>query len=94
MQRAREQRGAVGLLDDAAEIHDGDRFTDMLHNAEVVRNKQHRQSEFALQAPQEMEDLRLDRDVERSRRFIGNQHIGLARQRMAIITRWHIPPES
>ena len=44
---------------------------------------------------QQLEDLRLDRDVERGRRLVGDQQ---RRDRttsaIAIITRWRMPPEN
>ena len=39
-------------------------------------------------------DLRLDRDVERGRRLVGDDEAGLCRSAMAIATRWRMPPES
>ena len=37
-------------------------------------------------------DLRLDRDVQRGRRLVGDEQLRLARSAMAIITRWRMPP--
>ena len=44
---------------------------------------------LVLQREQEVEDLRLDRDVERGRRLVGDQELRAGRRcAMAIITRW------
>ena len=43
---------------------------------------------------QQVEDLRLDRDVERGRRLVGDQQRGSQARAMAIITRWRMPPDS
>ena len=50
-------------------------------DAEVVRDEQDRHAELALQLREQLEDLRLDRDVERGGRLVGDQQLGLARQR-------------
>ena len=43
----------------------------------------------------QIEDLRLDGDVERGRRLVGDQQAaGSQASAMAIITRWRMPPES
>ena len=51
------------------------------HDAKVVRDQQHGHAELALQRLQELEDLRLDGDVERGGRLVGDQQIGLVGQR-------------
>ena len=43
---------------------------------------------------QQLEDLRLDRDVERGRRLVGDQQAGSHAIAIAIITRCRMPPES
>ena len=40
------------------------------------------------------EDLRLDRDVERGRRLVRDQQVGLHESAIAIIARWRMPPEN
>ena len=40
-----------------------------------------RQAELALEVAQQVEDLRLDRDVERRDRLVGDQQLGLERER-------------
>ena len=45
--------------------------------------------------PIRLEDLRLDRHVERGRRLVGDQQTsGLHASAIAIITRWRMPPEN
>ena len=60
-------------LDDAAEIHHGDAVADMLDHGEVVRDEQVGQAELALQVDQQVDDLRLDRDVERRDRLVARR---------------------
>jgi hypothetical protein len=51
-------------------------------------------SSFVAQLVHQREDLRLDRDVERRGRLVGDQHRGPQDSAMAIITRWRMPPDS
>ena len=66
----REQLGLVGDLDDAAEIHHRDAMADMLDHGEIVRDEQIGEAVLALQVDQQVDDLRLDRDVERGDRLV------------------------
>jgi hypothetical protein len=76
-----EQIALLGPLDDAARIHDDDLVGDVGDDAEVVGDQDHRRVEVLLQPPDQLDDLRLDRDVERGRRLVGDQHVGIARKR-------------
>ena len=81
MQRPHEQGALVGIFDDAAEIHDGDTVADVLDHRQIVRDEQIGQAELALQIHQQIEDLRLDRDVERGNRLVADDELGLQRER-------------
>ncbi len=62
-------------------------------DAEVVGDEQQRQVERRLHLAQQVEDLRLDRDVERRRRLVGDDERRLGTPApCAIITRWRMPP--
>ncbi len=50
-------------------------------HAEVVRDQQHRHSQLALETVEQLENLRLDRHVERGRRLVRNQHLGVTDER-------------
>ena len=54
-------------LDDAAEIHHRDLARDMLHHREIVADEEIGEAELAPQLGEQVEDLRLHRDVERAR---------------------------
>ena len=58
-----------------------------------MRDDQDRHAEALLQGLQEIEDLRLDGDVERGGRLVGDQQGGLVDNAMAIMTRWRMPPD-
>ncbi len=48
----------------------------------------------AFSSQHQVENLRLDRDVERRRRLVGDEQRGFSTSAMAIITRCRMPPES
>jgi hypothetical protein len=68
-------------LDDAPLVHDRDMVGHVAHDAEVVSDQQHRHAALALQAAQELQDLRLHRHVECRRRLVGDQQIRVVGQR-------------
>ncbi|KAG1361592.1 hypothetical protein G6F61_014284 [Rhizopus arrhizus] len=51
------------------------------HHAHVVRDEQHGHADFALQVPDQVDDLGLDGDVQRGRWLVGDQQRRLAGQR-------------
>ena len=82
------------LLDDAAGVHDGDPVGHLGDDAEVVRHQQQRQAERLPHFAQQFEDFRLDRDVERGRRLVGDDERGLQAMAIAISTRCRMPPDN
>ena len=62
-----EQVAAVGQLGDPAEVHDRHAVADVLDDAHVVGDEHVGQAELALELLEQVEDLRLDRHVERAR---------------------------
>ena len=68
-------------FDDAAGIHHRDFVGAAGNHAEVMGDQDHRHVAAALLARQQIEDLRLDGDVERRGRLVGDQQFRLARQR-------------
>jgi hypothetical protein len=77
----REQRLGRRALDDPAGIHHHDLVTGLGDHAEIVGDEQDRHPELALQRAEQIEDLGLDRDVERGGRLVGDQQVRLARER-------------
>ena len=67
------------LFDDLAAVHHDDAVGHLRDHRHVVGDEQHGHSVFALQPVDEGENLRLDRDVERGCRFVGDEQAGLAR---------------
>src|SRR5215831_427663 len=69
------------LLDLAACIHDNDALAGFGHHPEIMRDEDDRRPGFFLQLEDELEDLRLDGDIERGGRFVGDEQLRAAGQR-------------
>ena len=81
MRRLAIKRFCIGELADPTEIHHRNPVADNLDHREIVRNEQHGQVIAFLHVLQEIDDLRLDRDVERRYGLIADQHRRLRDQR-------------
>ena len=81
MQRPREELLGLRNLDDLAGVHQRHALRHLRDDAEVVRDQQHRHAMAALQVGEQVEDLLLDRHVERGRRFVGDNDVGFAGER-------------
>ena len=68
-------------LDDLAVRHDADAVGDLAHDAEVMGDEEHRHALAGLQIGEQLQDLRLDGDVERGRRLVGDQQVRLVGER-------------
>jgi hypothetical protein len=80
--RRRSEQGQHGrCFDDATGIHDGHVVGMVRHHPEVVGDEEHAHAGLGLQPAHQREDLGLDRHVQCSGRFIGDQQAGLARHR-------------
>src|SRR3954471_1728407 len=74
---AEELLGAAGLHEQAR-IHDVDALAHAGHDSQVVRDQDERGLALLDELLQEVEDLRLNRDVERRCRLVCDQELGLA----------------
>ena len=82
MERLAEERPGLGDLLDLAAVHDGDPVAGLGHHREVVGDEEDGGEAGLLAGGEhELEDLRLDGDVERGGRLVGDQQVGLHRQR-------------
>ena len=84
----------VALLDAAAGVHDDDVVRGLGDDREVVRDEDDRRAEILLQVVDEVEDLRLDGDVEAVVGSSAMSTLGLLTRPSAIMARWRIPPEN
>ena len=65
MARVGEELALVRIFHDASEVHHRHACGDVLYDREIVCDENVRQAEPPLEIGQEIDDLRLDRDVER-----------------------------
>ena len=72
---------AVARLEDRAGVQHVDAVAHREGDAQVVRDEDHAHPTGHLGAPQQVEDLGLGGDVERGRRFVGEQQLRVAGQR-------------
>ena len=75
MLRVREDGIDGARLDKAARVHDRDAIGDLGHDTEIMRHEDHGHAGLALKLGNEREYLRLDGDVERGGRLVGDQQI-------------------
>ena len=75
-----KQHLAVRLLHHHAEVHDGNLVADVLHHRQIVRDEQERQVQILLQVAQQVQDLGLNRDIQRRDGFVADDEVGLQRQ--------------
>src|SRR5260370_8139984 len=66
---------AVGDVGDVAEMHDHHAVADGTDDREVMRDEQIRELELALQVLEQVDDLSLDRNVERRERLVGHHQL-------------------
>ena len=69
------------LFDDAAVLHHGDVVADLRGDAQIMGDEQQRDAEPGLDLVEQFQHLRLHRDVERGDGLVGDQHVGIERQR-------------
>ena len=69
------------FLDDPAEIHHRHPVAEPPHDREIVGDEDHGQLHPVLQVDEEVDDLALDRDVQRGDAFVGDDQLRFDRQR-------------
>jgi hypothetical protein len=74
--RGRVELVVRGELDELAYVHDAYPVGNMAHEPEVVRDHEVREPEFLLEIEKKIQDLRLDRNVERRDGLIGDYEPG------------------
>jgi hypothetical protein len=71
-------RLAWAKLNNFPKVHDRNAIADILDNAQIVRDKDHRQGEIALQLLKQIEHLGLNGDIKGRDRLIGDDELGIA----------------
>ena len=95
----RVRRPAVDLvlvaeLDHLPEVHHGDAVGDVAHHGQVVGDEEVGQAELGLQVAEQVDDLGLDRHVERGHRLVETSSFGPSASARAMPMRWRWPPEN
>jgi len=73
-----KQRFDGGLLHDPPRVHHRNGVTGFRHHAEIVGDKENRRFRLLPKIPHQIENLRLDGDIQRRGRLIGDQQFRLA----------------
>ena len=68
-------------LDEQAMLHHGDPISDVGDHAEIMGDEQHAGVVARLKLLDQLQDLRLCRDIERRGRLVGDQNLRIERQR-------------
>eukprot|EP01022_Parablepharisma_sp_SALTPOND_P030360 TRINITY_DN760_c2_g5_i1.p1 TRINITY_DN760_c2_g5~~TRINITY_DN760_c2_g5_i1.p1 ORF type:complete len:1316 (-),score=509.04 TRINITY_DN760_c2_g5_i1:3474-7421(-) len=80
MLRVLEDGAARADLDDLAQVHHRHAVADALHHGHVVRDEDEGDPQLGLQVQHQVDDLGLDRHVQRRHRFIGDDDLGIQGQ--------------
>lgn len=106
LRHRRQQRPGIGLLRRGKQLahpilfhlfaaaHHQHPVGNLRHHAHVVSNEDHPHLHLPLQHADQLQDLRLNGDVEGGGGFIGNQQRRFAGERHGDHHRWRMPPES
>ncbi len=79
--RVGEQLIRRRIFNDAAEIHDGDLGRDVPHDGEIMGDEQIGQPELVLQVLEQVDDLALDRHVERGDGLVADDQLRIDAER-------------
>lgn len=61
-------------LDHPSGVHDRDTMSDLRHHSQIMGDEQQSEIEFFAEPGEQLDDLLLNGDIERGRRFVGDQH--------------------
>src|SRR4051794_3586129 len=81
MQWRTVKRVAIGHFHDVAEVHNSDAIRNMPHDCEIVRDEKISETKARLKVFEQVDDLRLDRDIECRHRLVAYDERRLHRER-------------
>ena len=81
MQRPLENLAHRPVLDDLSRIHHRHVISEVTHDAEVVGDEQYGHAQLFAQVAQQLNDLRLDGDIEGGGGFVGHEQLRLRSER-------------
>ena len=96
MARVAEHFVAGAVFDHVAEIHHHHLVGDVAYHREIVADEDIGELKLVLQVGQQIEDLRLDREIERRHRLVENEQRGIEHERagdgdaLALAPREHV----
>jgi hypothetical protein len=67
------QGNSLPLLQQSTPVNHRHLVTDVAHHRQVVADEYHRETQFPLQTHEQVQDLGLYRDIQRTHHFIANQ---------------------
>jgi hypothetical protein len=76
VERVAEEEGAGSFFKEESVTHDGDAVRDLGDDGEIVGDEEHGEAEALAEIGEEVEDLRLDGDVEGGGGLVGNEQAG------------------
>ncbi len=80
MPRSGEELLDRSLFDDPAEVHHAHPIADVTDDRQIVRDEQVGQPQALLEIEEQVQDLRLDRDVQRGRGLVQDEQLWLQRE--------------
>ena len=80
MPRTTKDRLGGAELDQLADVHHGDPIADVLDHRKIVGHEEQGQAQTLLELEEEIQHLRLHRDVQRGHRLVGHHEPGLGCQ--------------
>ena len=92
--RVRVQLVTARKLGGLTEVHHHHAIRDVTHDVEVVSDEDVREPELLLQVLEQVQNLRLHRDVERRYRLVAEDELGVDGERAGDADRWRCPPEN
>ena len=81
MRRSGEDVGDAAGFDDLSALHDADAVGIAADDLQIMGDQQQGEAALGLEARQKLQDLRLDGDIERGGRLVGDQQRGVVGQR-------------
>jgi hypothetical protein len=80
MERVVKQLVPIGQFDDLAQVHDADPPRDVAYGGKIVSDKQYAKLTFTLQGLEQVDDLCLDRYVQRRNRLVRDEKLWSKRE--------------
>jgi hypothetical protein len=94
MRRIVKECATVADFEHFAGVHDADAIADVPDDRKVVADEHQRHIDSFAQLEQQVDDLRVDRDIEGADRFVADDKVRLSIKARAMTVRCNCPPGS